>query len=94
VRGTTFAHVLEIRDGSPPIYAEVFGVADRSTVVTFQADADERRALAERDGFCLPPWRPGIVGQDFSGRTDWTELAELLVESHRICRSGRKGARS
>lgn len=88
----TFVHTLEIRAGRPAGYARVFGTDGPAVVVTFQADEDERRALAASGrGFVLPPWRPGVVGVVVDGSTDWTELTELIVESHRLAPSG--GAR-
>jgi hypothetical protein len=86
----TFAHVAQINAGWPPAYARAFNTSGPATVITFQAELDEREALA-RIGppFYLPPWRPGIVGARITDRTDWIELAELISESHTIC-SGRR----
>ena len=83
---TTFAHVLQIDAGWPPVYARAFATDGSATVVTFQVDDDERRALGQLGPpFHLPPWRPGIVGVVIADGTDWTELAELLTDSHRLC---------
>ncbi|HEX6421738.1 MAG TPA: MmcQ/YjbR family DNA-binding protein [Acidimicrobiales bacterium] len=98
VAGATFAHVVQIDGGWPPAYAAAFRTAGPATVVTFQADSDERAALGEAGPpFHLPPWRPGVVGLSIDGGTDWRELAELVADSHRLCamprRRGRPGRR-
>jgi hypothetical protein len=55
-------------------------------VITFQAEADEREALAHiGPPFYFPPWRLGVVGARITDKTDWIELAELITESHAIC---------
>ena len=82
----TFAHVVEITDGWPRAYAKAFATDGPATVVTFQAAPDEYEALrASGHPFHHPPWRPGIVGVVVDDATDWTELAELVVESYREC---------
>ena len=86
VGGVTFAHVVEIVDGKPPIYARVFGTDGQATVLTFQADEEDRAALGQvGPPFHLPPWRKGIVGVVIDGDSDWDEITELVSESHRIC---------
>ena len=88
IGATTFAHLVEISNGWPPAYAKAFDTHGPATVVTFQADTDERHALADLGHpFHLPPWRPGIVGLIVDADTDWTELAELITDSHRISAS-------
>jgi hypothetical protein len=91
-RGATFVHVVHIENAWPPLYATTFETDGPATVVTFQADPDERRALAEvGPPFFLPRWRPGIVGLVVGDDTDWAELAELIADSHRRC-GGRQRA--
>jgi hypothetical protein len=92
VANTTFVHVVQVADSWPPSYARVFDTAGPATVITFQADLDERHAL-EQVGppFYLPNWRPGIVGTVINDRTDWTELTELVTDSHRICAHRQSG---
>lgn len=86
VNTTTFAHVVQITDAWPPAYARAFDTAGPATVVTFQAEPDERRALDQiGPPFHRPRWRPGIVGLEVDEHTDWTEVDELLTDSHRIC---------
>jgi hypothetical protein len=83
---TTFAHVVEIDDGWPPAYARVFQTSGPATVVTFQVADDDYHALAEiGPPFHHPPWRPNLIGLVVDAGTDWDELVELLVDSHRIC---------
>ena len=72
-------------------YARAFGTDGPATVVTFQAAPDEYEALrAAGHPYHHPPWRPGIVGVVVDNSTDWTELAELVVDSYREC-GGRRG---
>jgi YjbR len=83
----TFVHVVQIDDERPAAYARVFDTAGPATVITVQADDDERQALAHvGPPFYLPPWRPGIVGVRIDEHTDWTELTELVTDSHGICK--------
>ena len=91
VGGTTFAHIVQIAGGWPAAYARAAGSDGPSTVVTFQADDLERAALAARSApYFLPPWRPGIVGLVLDDATDWTEVAELITDSHRLCSAPRR----
>lgn len=84
VRGKTFAHVLEVRDGWPPKYATVFATDGPATVLTFQSEGEELEVLAEQGPpFFRPPWRPGIVGLLVDEQTDPDEVAELVTESWR-----------
>lgn len=85
VRGRTFAHVLEVRDGRPPAYARVLGGPGPATVLTFWADAPDAAALrAAGPPHLAVPWNPTVVGLLLGEWTDWAELAELLAESHRV----------
>lgn len=91
VRGRGFAHVLPIDGGRPPAYAGAFATDGPATALTFWSRGPELAAL--RDGgppFVAVPWSRSMVGirlDPGGGAVDWTELAELLAESHRI-RSG------
>lgn len=81
VRSKTFAHVVHI-DGHPPVYTRVVG-PDPHTVLTFESAPPELDALRGSDPpFFAPPWRPTIVGLYLDGPVDWTEVAELLIESY------------
>lgn len=85
VRGQTFAHIVEITDGWPPAYSRAFETHGPATIVTFQADTDDYRSLAEiGHPFHRPPWRPGIVGHVIGEHTDWDELTELITDSHHL----------
>jgi hypothetical protein len=85
VRRNTFANLLSIADGWPPVYAERAGTDGPATVLTFRSAPDEREVL-EHAG---PPWFTAPWGTDVAGlvldeRTDWDEVAELLTESWRL----------
>ncbi len=85
MRGATFAHVVEIAHGWPPAYSTAFATGGPATVVTFQLDPEERPAItAHGPPFFLPRWRPGIAGLAIDAASDWTELEELIIDSHRL----------
>ena len=86
IRGRTFAHVLVAQEGYESSYRVTTGVAVPTTVLTFRAEVGEVMAL-ERAGhpFYKPPWSPTIMGMVLEAGTDWAEVAELVIESYRIC---------
>ena len=78
----TFAHVVQISDGWPPVYCRAAGTDGPATVLTFQSAGDELLALSHiGPPFFRPTWRPGIVGLFVDDTTDWDEVRELLIES-------------
>lgn len=78
----TFAHVVQLADGWPPVYCRAAGTDGPATVLTFQSAGDELEALSHLGHpFFRPPWRPGIVGMFVDDQTDWTEVEELLTDS-------------
>ena len=78
----TFAHVVQIADGWPPVYCRAAGTAGPASVLTFQSSGDELEALGKLGHpFFRPPWRPGIVAMFVDDAADWAEVAELLTES-------------
>ena len=85
VAGRTFAHVLPIEDGRPPVYARAFDTDGPALALTFWSAGAELEAL-RRAGppFVAPPWNPSVVGLLVDGDTDWAEVAELIAESHRL----------
>ena len=85
IRGRTFAHVLLIDSGWPPVYARAAGSDGPITVMTFRSSDGELEAL-RRAGFPFfkPRWRADIVGMVLDAGTDWEEVAELITESYRI----------
>jgi hypothetical protein len=73
------------RASSPP-FRDVTGVADPTTVLTFQATGEELLALVNAGmPFYKPPWSPTVVGLVIDGETDWAEVADLITESYRVC---------
>ena len=80
---TTFAHIVQITDGWPPAYATAFVTDGPATIVTFQAEPDDYEALRSvGHPYHHPPWRPGTVGVIVDDTTDWTELAEHILDSY------------
>ena len=83
VRKQTFAHVLMIDRGWPPVYAKTFASDGPITVLTFQSSGEELAAFSNLGHpFYRPVWRPGIVGLVLDAQTDWAEVAEVLTESY------------
>src|SRR5262245_22281203 len=59
----TFAHIVAIADGYPPVYARTAGTDGPANVLTFQSSGEELEALSNvGHPFFRPVWRPGIVG--------------------------------
>src|SRR5262249_52098098 len=81
VRKKTFAHVLMVAAGWPPVYASAAG--RDGCVLTFQSllPRADPNAFADPPYF-RPPWRPDIVGRILAGRIDWDEIAQLLTASY------------
>lgn len=83
IRKQTFAHVLVIDNGWPPVYSKTFVSDGPITVLTFQSSGDELEALSNLGHpFYRPVWRPGIVGMVIDSQTDWAEIVEVLIESY------------
>lgn len=78
----TFAHVVQLTGGWPPVYCRNAGTDGPATVLTFQSSGDELEALGHvGHPFFRPTWRPGIVGMFLDHATDWDEVAELVTDS-------------
>ena len=79
----TFAHLVAIDNGWPPVYARTAGTDGPAVVLTFQSSGDELEALSNvGHPYFRPQWRPGIVGMFVDATTDWDEVAELVTESY------------
>jgi hypothetical protein len=83
----TFAHVLVVVDGWPPVYARAAGTDGPATVLTFRSSGSELAALsAAGPPYFTPPWHPLAVGLVLDAGTDAgpdrVEIAELLTESY------------
>ena len=86
VRTTTFAHVMVAQPGYESAYREITGDASVRTVLTFRSTGDELLALTHAGlPFYKPPWSGTIVGLVLDDDTDWTEVAELVIDSYRCC---------
>jgi predicted DNA-binding protein (MmcQ/YjbR family) len=70
VRGRTFAHVLDIVDGTPPAFATAAGTEGPAHVLVFRSRGIELDALSKRNGMLLDE------------SVDRTELGELITESY------------
>jgi hypothetical protein len=89
VGGRTFAHILPIADGRPPVYARAFGTDGPALALTFWSAGPELEALRRAGApFVAPPWNAAVVGLLVDAGTDWTEVAELIADSHRLRAKG------
>ena len=83
IRKQTFAHVLVIDNGWPPVYSRAAATDGPATVLTFQSSGEELDAFTNLgQPYFRPVWRPDIVGMFIDSDVDWNEVAELLVESY------------
>jgi hypothetical protein len=83
VRGRTFAHLLEIAAGWPPVYARAAGTGGPALVLMFRSAGPELDVLRRADHpYFAPPWRPDEIGLILDDGVDWTEVAELVVDSY------------
>jgi hypothetical protein len=83
IRKRTFAHVLMIDSGWPPVYARAAGSDGPISVMTFRSSGPELEALRNaRRPFFKPLWPPNMVGMVLDAGTDWDEIAELITESY------------
>lgn len=82
VRSRTFAHVLEILDGTPPAFARAAGTTGPAHVLIFRSSGIELDALSARSGFFAPGWGPQIIGMLLDESVDHAELGELITDSY------------
>lgn len=83
IRKETFAHVLMIADGWPPVYARAAGTDGSVCVLTFQSLGPRvDPETFSRTPFFLPRWRPDIVGRILDSDADWDDIAKLLMASY------------
>ena len=83
IRKETFAHVLMIADGWPPVYARVAGTDGPVCVLTFQSlgprvDPD----TFSRAPYFRPLWRPDILGRTLESQVDWRDITKLVAASY------------
>ncbi|HZM76411.1 MAG TPA: MmcQ/YjbR family DNA-binding protein [Candidatus Limnocylindrales bacterium] len=85
VRGRTFAHVCTVEADHPTSHARVFATDGPVCVVTFRAPAREVGGLIGSGfPFYWPGWGVNVVGMVLHAHIDWTEVAELLIDSYRV----------
>ena len=87
IRKRTFAHVLMVANGGPPVYATTIqkatGTAGPHCVVTFESEGPElARLRSAPPPYFAPQWRPTIVGLILGDDVDWAEVEELLTDSY------------
>lgn len=83
IRTRTFAHVLHIEEGWPPVYAAAARSDGPLTVVMFRSSGEELDVLRSAgDPYFAPPWRPDEVGLVLGHDPDWDEVLELVTDSY------------
>ncbi|MGH3758001.1 MmcQ/YjbR family DNA-binding protein [Actinophytocola sp.] len=83
VRKKTFAHVLRVTPGRPPVHAKEASVDGPSTVLIFRSHGPELSVLTDTGyPFYRPQWGRDVVGMILHADVDWTEVAELVTESY------------
>jgi len=83
IRKKTFAHVLMIANGWPPVYARAAGSLGPICVLTFQSWLPTADPLKfSTSPYFLPRWRPDIVGRVLDRGVDWDEIARFLAASY------------
>jgi hypothetical protein len=83
IRKRTFAHVLRIDSGWPPVYARAAGDDGPVTVMTFRSSGAELAGLGSLGRpFFKPLWPENVVGMVLEADVDWEEVAELVTESY------------
>jgi YjbR protein len=85
IRKKTFAHVLRVAPGEPPVHAREASVDGPNTVLIFRSHGEELAVLTDTGHpFYRPAWGRDVVGMILRPDVDWSEVAELLTESYRV----------
>lgn len=87
VRGRTFAQVLEVVDGRPPGIGVPLSPApgERPVVLHFHATSEDVTTLRHvGPPFHKSGWGPSSMLLRLPREPDWTEVAELVVDSYRV----------
>lgn len=83
IRKDTFAHVLMIADGRPPVYARVAGTDGPVCVLTFQSLGPRvDPGTFSRAPYFRPLWRPDIAGRILDSDVDWSDITKLVTASY------------
>jgi len=83
IRKKTFAHVLRVAPGRPPVHAKEASVDGPNTVLIFRSHGEELGVLTDTGWpFYRPDWGRDVVGMILHSDVDWTEVAELVTESY------------
>ena len=83
IRKDTFAHVLMIAEGWPPVYARVAGTDGPVCVLTFQSLGPrvDPETFSQAPYF-RPLWRPDIVGRILDSDVDWCDITKFVTASY------------
>lgn len=83
IRKKTFAHVLRVEPGRPPVHAKEASIDGPNTVLIFRSRGEELEVLtATGYPFYRPQWGRDVVGMILRADVDWAEVAELVTESY------------
>lgn len=83
IRKETFAHVLIIADGWPPVYARVAGTDGPTCVLTFQSLGPrvDPETFSQAPYF-RPLWRRDVLGRFLDSDVDWDDVSRLVTASY------------
>ncbi len=94
VRGKTFAHLVPVIDGGPPVYARALRGPGPTIMLTFRtaepgpylhaAPDDPRRYIGAGRDLVAIVLDDRTDPDDRTGEIDWADTAEALVESYRL----------
>jgi hypothetical protein len=83
IRKETFAHVLMIAEGWPPVYARAAGTDGPVCVLTFQSLGPRvDPETFSRAPYFRPLWRPDILGRVLDAHADWRDITKLVTASY------------
>jgi YjbR protein len=83
IRKKTFAHVLRVAPGQPPVHAREASARGPANVLIFRSHGEELAVLTDSGfPFYRPQWGVNVVGMVLAEPVDWAEVAELLTESY------------
>ncbi|EMY77975.1 PF04237 family protein [Leptospira weilii serovar Ranarum str. ICFT] len=83
VKKKNFAHILMLREGWPPAYAQAVGMNGPAYLLTFRFSLHKiDTSRFTQYPFFNPVWWPNIAGLVIDDKVDWEEVNELLIQSY------------
>ncbi len=80
-----FAHVIMIKDGQPPNYAQAANSLGPICILTFRSDiADYDTSIFQSEPYFKPVWFRNIAGIKLDRDTNWTKIKDHVEASYRL----------